>query len=81
MPIFDVGDVACEINSHLPLEMRVLGCIRVTKRFNAWKLCDKRRYEYCVPLWVLNRSSSQKDNCPQDSAEGKVVLSLCCHGV
>lgn len=62
-----------EINDHLPPEMRVLGCIRVTKHFNAWKLCDKRRYEYCVPLWVLNKPGIQKDDSLEDVDLQKVI--------
>lgn len=54
------GDMVSEINSQLPDEIRVLGCVRVTKHFNAWKLCDKRQYEYCLPLWLLDKSKDPR---------------------
>lgn len=54
------GDIVSEINEQLPDEIRVLGCVRVTKHFNAWKLCDKRQYEYCLPIWLVDQNSSDK---------------------
>ncbi len=50
----DPTTVRDAINSHLPDDIRVLGIVRTTRNFDARRLCDKRKYEYLVPLWVLD---------------------------
>ncbi|KAK8813078.1 hypothetical protein WA158_002670 [Blastocystis sp. Blastoise] len=47
-------DKACEsLNSFLPSDIRVFKLERVCRGFNAKNSCDKRRYEYVLPLSVL----------------------------
>jgi tRNA pseudouridine38-40 synthase len=50
-------EVAARINEHLPPAIRVLGLRRVTKSFDAHKLCDCRLYEYLVPVHVLRHAA------------------------
>lgn len=50
----DPDTVRDAINAHLPSDIRVLGIVRVTKGFDARRVCDKRKYEYWLPLWVLD---------------------------
>ena len=42
------------LNEHLPKEIRVFGFKRVTSNFNAKHMCDKRRYEYIVPVFAFD---------------------------
>lgn len=42
------------VNQHLPKDIRVFGYRRVTSNFNAKQMCDKRRYEYLVPVFAFN---------------------------
>jgi len=42
------------INQHLPQQIRALGFKRVTNGFDARKLCDRRRYEYVLPLFAFD---------------------------
>lgn len=44
------------VNSFLPKDIVVLGFKRVTASFNAKKLCDKRRYEYIIPVYCFDPS-------------------------
>ncbi|KAG6543765.1 hypothetical protein Mapa_014796 [Marchantia paleacea] len=44
------------VNSFLPKDIVVLGYKRVTASFNAKKLCDKRRYEYIIPVYCFDPS-------------------------
>ncbi|GMH38133.1 hypothetical protein BSKO_06017 [Bryopsis sp. KO-2023] len=74
--MYHSGDIVSEINAHLPEEIRVLGCVRTTRQFNAWKLCDKRQYEYCLPLWALDKNlkgppNSADKKLSKEEAEGK----------
>lgn len=50
----DPDTVRDAINAHLPSDIRVLGIVRVTNGFEARRMCDKRKYEYWLPLWVLD---------------------------
>lgn len=42
------------VNEHLPKDIRVFGYTRVTSNFDAKRMCDKRRYEYLVPVFAFN---------------------------
>lgn len=42
------------VNQHLPKDIRVFGYTRVTSNFNAKQMCDKRRYEYLVPVFAFD---------------------------
>jgi tRNA U38,U39,U40 pseudouridine synthase TruA len=51
----DKGVSAIErVNQHLPKDIRVFGYTRVTSNFNAKQMCDKRRYEYLVPVFAFD---------------------------
>jgi tRNA pseudouridine38-40 synthase len=42
------------INAALPPAIRVYGYQRTVKGFDARKACDKRRYEYILPVWMFD---------------------------
>ncbi|KAG0577828.1 hypothetical protein KC19_5G184700 [Ceratodon purpureus] len=42
------------VNKHLPKDIRVFGYTRVASSFNAKRMCDKRRYEYLVPVFAFD---------------------------
>jgi tRNA pseudouridine38-40 synthase len=42
------------VNEHLPKEIRVFGYTRVTSNFSAKQMCDKRRYEYIIPIFAFD---------------------------
>lgn len=42
------------INAALPPAIRVYGYRRAVKGFDARKACDKRRYEYILPVWMFD---------------------------
>lgn len=50
-------DVIGSINKHLPDQIRVLGYTKTTAGFDARKHCDKRRYEYILPVWAFDPTS------------------------
>lgn len=50
-------DVISSINKHLPDQIRVLGYTKTTAGFDARKHCDKRRYEYVLPVWAFDPTS------------------------
>ena len=50
-------DVISSINKHLPDQIRVLGYTKTTAGFDARKHCDKRRYEYILPVWAFDPTS------------------------
>lgn len=50
----DAITVRDAINSHLPDDIRILGIVKVIRNFDARRQCDKRKYEYLLPLWVLD---------------------------
>ena len=50
-------DVISNINKHLPDQVRVLGYTKTTAGFDARKHCDKRRYEYILPVWAFDPTS------------------------
>ena len=54
---FTNHDIISSINKHLPDQIRVLGYTKTTAGFDARKHCDKRRYEYVLPVWAFDPSS------------------------
>ena len=50
-------DIISSINKHLPDQIRVLGYTKTTAGFDARKHCDKRRYEYILPVWAFDPTS------------------------
>lgn len=52
--------VVQRIQQHLPDQIRVLGVQRVTKGFDARKMCDRRRYEYILPAWVFDPNACRE---------------------
>ena len=42
-----------EVNKHLPLDIRLMGCERVTQSFDAKNYCDGRTYSYLMPTFAL----------------------------
>lgn len=42
------------VNQHLPKQISVFGYSRVTSNFNAKQMCDRRRYEYIVPVFAFD---------------------------
>lgn len=49
----DMDGVRGAINAQLPPGIRVLDIVRVTKPFDARKWCDRRRYVYLLPTFLL----------------------------
>ncbi|GBF91497.1 tRNA pseudouridine synthase, mitochondrial-like [Raphidocelis subcapitata] len=47
---------AGRVNAHLPDQIRVLGISRATEGFSARLFCDKRRYEYVLPVWMFDKN-------------------------
>ena len=45
---------ACRINAELPSQIRVWGMTGTMPSFDARKMCDRRRYEYLLPMWALD---------------------------
>jgi tRNA pseudouridine(38-40) synthase len=45
--------LAVDLNAELPADIRVLGVALVDNEFQARKYCDRKRYEYLVPIPVL----------------------------
>lgn len=58
------------INAHLPKQIRLLGYKRVTPTFSAKKFCDRRRYEYVIPIFALD-PSTHRDREAVLASEGK----------
>ncbi|XP_024375810.1 uncharacterized protein [Physcomitrium patens] len=52
--VIDPPGLVERVNQHLPKDIRVFGYTRVTSNFNAKQMCDKRRYEYLVPVFAFN---------------------------
>jgi tRNA pseudouridine(38-40) synthase len=50
--------VVAQLNAELPPAIRVLGMRRVTKSFDAHKLCDSRLYDYLIPVRVLRAAAA-----------------------
>ncbi|GLC40018.1 hypothetical protein PLESTB_001520100 [Pleodorina starrii] len=46
-------DIAAELNSRLPPQVRVFSAQRVQKKFNARRFCFDRTYEYFLPAYLL----------------------------
>lgn len=45
--------VSEKINEHLPLEIRVIGCIRTTRGFDSKHHCTGRTYKYLLPTYAF----------------------------
>eukprot|EP00249_Psilotum_nudum_P021332 c28072_g1_i3 orf=532-3054(-) len=58
------------VNSHLSKQIRVLGYKRAIPSFNAKKYCDRRRYEYVIPVFAFD-SSVHRDRESVLASEGK----------
>ena len=52
--VIDPPGLVERVNEHLPKDIRVFGYTRVTSNFNAKQMCDKRRYEYLVPVFAFD---------------------------
>lgn len=52
--ILDPPGMVERINESLPRQIRVFGYGRATNGFDARKHCDKRRYEYILPVWAFD---------------------------
>lgn len=52
--VIDPPGLVERVNRHLPKDIRVFGYTRVTSNFNAKQMCDKRRYEYLVPVFAFD---------------------------
>jgi tRNA pseudouridine(38-40) synthase len=52
--VIDPPGLVERVNQHLPKDIRVFGYTRVTSNFNAKQMCDKRRYEYLVPVFAFD---------------------------
>ncbi|KAI8622269.1 pseudouridine synthase, partial [Chytriomyces sp. MP71] len=48
------------INAHLPKQIRIYDCLRVTSSFNAKNHCGGRQYEYCMPTYMLRKSCKSR---------------------
>lgn len=68
------------VNSHLPEQIRVLGYKRVTASFSAKKFCDRRRYEYVIPVFALDPSAhrDRESVLASEGKEGALVKCLEC---
>ncbi|KAI8468204.1 MAG: pseudouridine synthase [Monoraphidium minutum] len=64
-----VETVAARINAQLPAQIRVMGVTRVTEAFNARTYCDRRRYEYILPVWVFDPKMG-RGRSAEDKASG-----------
>ncbi|MCO5610089.1 hypothetical protein L7F22_064324 [Adiantum nelumboides] len=58
------------VNAHLPKQISLLGYKRVTPTFSAKKFCDRRRYEYVIPIFALD-PSTHRDREAVLASEGK----------
>ncbi|KAI5057095.1 hypothetical protein GOP47_0027110 [Adiantum capillus-veneris] len=58
------------VNAHLPKQIRLLGYKRVIPTFSAKKYCDRRRYEYVIPIFALD-PSTHRDREAVLASEGK----------
>lgn len=47
------------VNSYLPKQVRMFGYKRVIHTFSAKNLCDRRRYEYCLPVFAFDPNAHQ----------------------
>ena len=60
-------DVVENINKHLPDQIRVLGYTKTTAGFDARKHCDKRRYEYVLPVWAFDPKACRGRLCVEEA--------------
>ncbi|CAG2169113.1 unnamed protein product [Oppiella nova] len=49
----DFADHLDAVNGHLPDDIRLVDCLRVTKFFDAKNYCDGRTYSYLMPTYAL----------------------------
>eukprot|EP01018_Ginkgo_biloba_P018385 Gb_06538 [translate_table: standard] len=68
------------INSNLPEQIRVFGYKRVTPSFSAKKFCDRRRYEYVLPVFALDPTAhrDRESVLASEGKEGALVKCLEC---
>ena len=52
--VIDPPGFVDRVNQHLPKQISVFGYSRVTSNFNAKQMCDRRRYEYIVPVFAFD---------------------------
>ena len=73
----------CILQTHLHVQIRVLGFTRVTSGFEARKHCDCRRYEYVLPAAAFDPAwpgavAGQPDQAnaaqPTSAAAGRLPL-------
>ncbi|KAG0572919.1 hypothetical protein KC19_VG134300 [Ceratodon purpureus] len=55
--VIDPPGLVERVNKHLPKDIRVFCYTRVTSNFNAKQMCDKRQYEYLVPVFAFDPHS------------------------
>ena len=60
-------DVIESINKHLPDQIKVLGYTKTTAGFDARKLCDKRQYEYVLPVWAFDPTACRGRLCVEEA--------------
>lgn len=48
-----IKDRLTDVNKILPLDIRLMGCKRVTQSFDAKNFCDARTYSYLMPSFTL----------------------------
>jgi tRNA pseudouridine38-40 synthase len=54
MMVVNPPGIIDRINAELPPAIRAYGFRRTVKGFDARKACDKRRYEYILPVWMFD---------------------------
>jgi tRNA pseudouridine38-40 synthase len=54
MMVVNPPGIIDRINAALPHAIRTYGYRRTVKGFDARKACDKRRYEYILPVWMFD---------------------------
>ena len=67
-------DMVQRINARLPRSLTVYGFVRTTGSFDARKLCDKRLYEYVLPVYAFHpgiferprKSDAPENQFPQE---------------
>ncbi len=64
-----------KIERPFPVQIRVLGFTRVTKSFEARRLCDRRRYEYILPTFAFDPACCRGAEIPlaHVGAAGNIV--------
>uniref|UniRef100_A0A0D6QW55 Pseudouridine synthase I TruA alpha/beta domain-containing protein n=2 Tax=Araucaria cunninghamii TaxID=56994 RepID=A0A0D6QW55_ARACU len=75
--IIDPPGLVERVNSHLPEQIRVLAYKRVTPSFSAKKFCDRRRYEYVLPVFALDPAAHRDRESVLASAGKEGALAKC----